>query len=72
MHGRMRRACSWPAVAASPAWEVLGRKGIGTSVFPKVETLIDTGDVAFRQHPWGHTPNPNWQYFIQFAQKELK
>jgi hypothetical protein len=60
------------AVAASPAWEVLGRKGIGTSTFPKVETLIDTGEVAFRQHPWGHTPNPNWQYFIQFAQRELK
>jgi len=60
------------AVAASPAWEILGRKGIGTSTFPRVETLIDTGDVAFRQHPWGHTPNPNWQYFIQFAQKELK
>lgn len=60
------------AAAASPAWEILGRKGLGRSTFPKVETLIDTGEVAFRQHPWGHTPNPNWPYFIQFAQRKLR
>jgi len=28
-------------------------------------------DVAFRQHPYGHTPNPNWSYFIAFAAKEF-
>ncbi len=58
-------------VAASPAWTLLGAKGLGTTTFPKVETLIDTGDMAFRQHPYGHTPTPNWSYFVSFAAKEF-
>ena len=60
------------AVAASPAWTIQGAKGIGTTTFPPMGTLIDTGDVAFRQHPYGHTPAPNWPYFIQFAGKYFK
>jgi len=60
------------AVAASPAWTIQGAKGIGTTAFPPMGTLIDTGDVAFRQHPYGHTPAPNWPYFIQFAGKYFK
>ena len=52
-------------------WNILGAKGLGTSVMPPMGTLIDTGDVAFRQHEYGHTPAPNWPYFIQFADKEL-
>ena len=60
------------AVAASPAWDLLGAKGIGTDKFPPMGTLIDTGDVAFRQHEYGHTPAPNWPYFIEFADKEFK
>ena len=60
------------AVAASPAWTLLGEKGLGTSTFPPMGTLVDTGDVAFRQHQYGHTPAPNWPYFIEFADKEFK
>ncbi len=60
------------AVAASPAWDLLGAKGIGTKTFPPMGTLIDSGDVAFRQHQYGHTPAPNWPYFIEFAQKEFQ
>ena len=52
-------------------WNILGAKGLGTSIMPPMGTLIDTGDVAFRQHEYGHTPAPNWPYFIQFADKEL-
>jgi hypothetical protein len=59
------------AAAASPAWQLLGAKGLGTTTFPPMNTLIDTGDVAFRQHQWGHTPAPNWPYFIEFAAKEF-
>lgn len=59
------------AVAASPVWNLLGAKGLGTSTFPPVDTLIDSGDVAFRQHPYGHTPAPNWPAFIRFAAKEF-
>jgi hypothetical protein len=59
------------AVAASPAWDLPGAKGIGTDTFPPMGTLIDSGDVAFRQHQYGHTPAPNWPYFIEFAEKEF-
>jgi hypothetical protein len=59
------------AAAASPAWAFYGRKGLPSASMPPMETLVDSGDVAFRQHPYGHTPNPNWSYFIQFAAKEF-
>ena len=57
------------AAAASPAWELLGYKGLGTSTFPPMNTLVDTGKIAFRQHQYGHTPAPNWPYFIEFASR---
>lgn len=60
------------AVAASPVWNLLGAKGLGTTTFPPMGTLIDSGDIAFRQHQYGHTPAPNWPYFIEFADKEFK
>jgi hypothetical protein len=60
------------AVAASPVWDLLGAKGLGTTSFPPMGTLIDSGDVAFRQHQYGHTPAPNWPYFIKFADEEFK
>jgi hypothetical protein len=60
------------AVAASPVWNLLGAKGLGTATLPPMGTLIDSGDVAFRQHEYGHTPAPNWPYFIEFADKEFK
>jgi hypothetical protein len=60
------------AAAASPVWDLLGAKGLGTTTFPPMGTLIDSGDVAFRQHQYGHTPAPNWPYFIELADKEFK
>jgi hypothetical protein len=60
------------AADASPAWTLLGAKGLGTSTFPPMNTFLDSGDVAFRQHEYGHTPAPNWPYFIEFADKEFK
>lgn len=54
--------------AASPAWEVLGEQGLGTDTsFPPVNTLVGSKDMGFRQHLYGHTPAPNWPYFIDFA-----
>lgn len=60
------------AVAASPVWDLLGAKGLGIATLPPMGTLIDSGDVAFRQHQYGHTPAPNWPSFIEFADKEFK
>jgi hypothetical protein len=59
------------AVAASPAWKIFGYEGLGTATFPPMGTLIDSGRIAFRQHEYGHTPAPNWPYFLDFAEKQL-
>jgi hypothetical protein len=56
---------------APEAYELLGKNGLGTSEFPLIETLIATGDVAFRQHSSGHTDEPNWPYFLEFATKHM-
>ncbi len=60
------------AANASPAWELLGAKGLGTTTFPQMGTLLDSGDVAYRQHQYGHTDAPNWPAFLEFADKEFK
>ena len=57
------------AVAAGPVYRLLGRRDLGTSEFPAMETALVDGDIAFRQHSGGHTAGPNWPTFIQFAQR---
>ncbi len=47
----------------------LGKKDMGTSDFPAIETGLTAGDVAFRQHSGGHTPAPNWPTFMAFADR---
>lgn len=59
-------------VAAGPVYRLLGKKDLGTEVFPPIETGILNGDLVFRQHSAGHTPNPNWPYFLAFAEREFK
>ena len=54
-------------VAAGPVYRLLGAKGLGTTLYPPAETTLIRGDLGFRQHPFGHTPQPNWQYFLDFA-----
>lgn len=55
------------AVAASPVYTLLGKKGLGTREMPPVETGLVEGDLAFRQHAGGHTTGPNWPTFLEFA-----
>ncbi|MEO8597834.1 MAG: acetylxylan esterase [Candidatus Solibacter sp.] len=59
-------------VAAGPVYKLLGKKDLGATEFPSINTGILTGDIAFRQHSAGHTPNPNWSYFLDFAEREFK
>ena len=54
-------------VGAGPVYRLLGKKDLGTTEFPKLETAVMTGDIAFRQHSSGHTPGPNWPVFLEFA-----
>jgi len=59
------------AAAAGPVYRLLGKKDLGTTEFPPIETALVDGDVAFRQHSAGHTDGPNWSFFIQFASRYL-
>ena len=60
------------AAGAWPVYKLLGKKDMGTTEFPPIETTLIDGDVAFRQHSGGHTPGPNWPTFLTFAQRYLK
>lgn len=57
------------AAAAGPVYKLLGKKDMGTTEFPPIETSLTDGDVAFRQHSGGHTPAPNWPTFLTFASR---
>jgi hypothetical protein len=54
---------------AGPVYRLLGKKDMGTTDFPPIETALVDGDVAFRQHTAGHTPVPNWPTFMAFASR---
>jgi hypothetical protein len=60
------------AVAAGPVYRLLGKKDLGTTEFPPMETSLIDGDIAFRQHSGGHTTGPNWPTFLEFAGKYFK
>ncbi len=59
------------AVGAGPVYRLLGKKDLGTKQFPAMETGLLDGDLVFRQHQFGHTPEPNWPYFLDFAARYL-
>jgi hypothetical protein len=59
------------AAGAGPVYKLLGKKDMGTTEFPPIETPLIEGDVAFRQHSGGHTPAPNWPTFITFASRYM-
>ncbi|HKX27595.1 MAG TPA: hypothetical protein VJ302_07880 [Blastocatellia bacterium] len=60
------------AVGAGPVYQLLGKKDLGTTEFPSIETTLIEGEVAFRQHSGGHTPGPNWPIFLTFADRYLR
>ena len=60
------------AVGAGPVYRLLGKKDMGTTEMPPMETPLIDGDIAFRQHSGGHTVGPNWPTFLTFAGRYLK
>ncbi|MDJ1495483.1 hypothetical protein QNI19_21265 [Cytophagaceae bacterium DM2B3-1] len=65
------------AAYAGPVYKLVGKKGLGTTEFPPIETALLSGGIAFRQHSGGHTSGghtngPNWPTFISFAERYLK
>jgi hypothetical protein len=59
-------------VGAGPVYKLLGKKDLGATEMPPIETALIDGDVAFRQHSAGHTAGPNWPTFLEFAGRYLK
>jgi hypothetical protein len=57
---------------ASPVYELLEKKGLGTYDFPPIEAALIDGEIAFRQHKGGHTTGPNWPTFLKYADKYIK
>jgi hypothetical protein len=70
------------AVAASPVYELLGKKGIvmndamdynGKKIpMPVIDKAYLSGDVGFRQHHGGHEAGPNYPAFKEFILKYWK
>lgn len=60
------------AVGAGPVYRMLGKRDLGTTEFPAIETPLIDGDIGFRQHSGGHTPAPNWPTFLDFAGRYIK
>lgn len=55
------------AVAAGPVYRLLGQKDLGTDQYPPLNTAVISGALGFRRHAFGHTPQPNWATFLEFA-----
>lgn len=61
------------AVAAEPVYRLFGRKGLGISEMPAVETPIITGSLGFYYHTGPHVVSPeDWKVFLDFADAHLK
>ncbi|MGI4734724.1 MAG: hypothetical protein ACRYG7_06040 [Janthinobacterium lividum] len=56
-------------VAASPVYQLLGKKGLGSATMPAPDQALTTGDIAFRYHEGGHTDVPDWPTFLEFASR---
>ena len=59
-------------VAAGPVYRLLGKKDLGMTEMPQIETALIQGELAFRQHSGGHTTGPNWPAFMTFANRYIK
>ena len=54
-----------------PVYKLLGKRDMGTTEMPPMETALIDGDLAFRQHSGGHTAGPNWPTFLSFAERYI-
>ena len=60
-------------VAAGPVYRLLGKKDLGTSELPPLDTPLIAGEPGFHYHTGGHTITAaDWKTFLDFAHKYLK
>lgn len=58
-------------VDAGPVYRLLGKRDLGADTMPPIGTGLFSGDLAFRQHQYGHTDIPNWPAFLKFAARYM-
>ena len=60
-------------VAAGPVYRLLGRKDVGVTKLPPLDTPVISGDLGWHYHTGGHMATPaDWSAFLQFLAKYLK
>jgi hypothetical protein len=60
-------------VAAGPVYRLLGRKDLGTTQLPPLDTPLIDGDLGFHYHTGGHVASAaDWKAFLEFAGKYFK
>ena len=58
------------AVAAGPVYRLLGKKDLGVTELPPLDTPVITGDIGWHYHTGGHTATPaDWKAFLEFLAK---
>jgi lysophospholipase L1-like esterase len=67
-----QRGSFMAAVAAGPAWKLLGKKDLGATEMPAVGTALVDGELAWRMHSGGHTTGPNIDTFVTWASRYIK
>ena len=60
-------------VAAGPVYRLLGKKDLGTTELPPLDTPLIDGDLGFLYHTGPHSITPNdWKTFLDFSDRHLK
>ena len=58
------------AVAAGPVYRLLGKKDLGVTDLPALDTPVVSGDIGWTYHTGGHTATPaDWKSFLEFLGK---
>ena len=59
-------------VSATPVYQLLEKQGlIMPDEKPQIDMAYISGDIAYRYHTGGHTDQPDWLAFFQFAAKYI-
>jgi hypothetical protein len=59
-------------VAAGPVYRLLGKKDLGVSSLPPLDSPVIDGDLGWHYHTGGHTATrADWQAFLTFFEKHL-
>ncbi|HEY2415302.1 MAG TPA: hypothetical protein VGI40_23870 [Pirellulaceae bacterium] len=60
-------------VAAGPVYRMLGKRDLGTTELPPLDSPLTSGDLGFLYHSGGHAATPaDWKLFLDFADRHFK